>query len=147
VSAIILPYIFGTMAVMLLAAVILVSGAIGLMYVNVARKEGVVISILGPWARIIAGLILLIWPDLALWLVAVVLGGGLILSSIIGLSALNQSSVVNPPTLKKIELWSSIVLGVLLIAMGAAGSAFLLGVVLGVALIGSGVQQWRMVGS
>jgi len=46
--------------------------------------------------------------------------------------------------LRKIELWSSIVLGALLIASGAAGSAILLGVVLGVALISSGLQQWRL---
>ena len=77
-------------------------------------------------------------------LVAVVLGGGLILSGIMGLSALNQSLVVNPPLLKKIELWSSILLGVLLILMGAAGSALLLGIILGVALISNGLQQWRM---
>ena len=46
--------------------------------------------------------------------------------------------------LRKIELWSSIVLGALLIALGGAGSAVLLGVVLGVALISTGLQQWRL---
>ena len=33
---------------------------------------------------------------------------------------------------------------VLLIVMGAAGSALLLGVILGVSLIASGLQQWRI---
>jgi len=35
------------------------------------------------------------------------------------------------------------VLGVLLIVLGSLGSAILLGLVLGVALIATGVQQWR----
>jgi hypothetical protein len=50
----------------------------------------------------------------------------------------------NPPMLRKIELWSSIVLGALLIVLGGAGSAILLGVVFGVALISTGLQQWRL---
>jgi hypothetical protein len=33
---------------------------------------------------------------------------------------------------------------VLLIVMGAAGSALLLGIIFGVSLIGTGMQQWRM---
>jgi uncharacterized membrane protein HdeD (DUF308 family) len=144
VLAIILPYFVGTMAVMLLGAVMLASGVVALLYVNAAGKAGFPVSAFGPWVQVIAGAVLLIWPKLALWLVAVVLGGGLALSGIMGLSALKQSQVVNPPTSRKIVLWSSIVLGVLLIAMGAAGSALLLGVLLGVALIGNGLQQWRM---
>ena len=52
--------------------------------------------------------------------------------------------MVNIPKMKKVEYWSSIVLGVVLIAMGAAGSALLLGIILGISLIGSGLQQWRM---
>ena len=47
------------------------------------------------------------------------------------------------PGTKKLEYWASIVLGVVLILMGASGSAFLLGVILGVALISAGLQQWR----
>jgi hypothetical protein len=94
--------------------------------------------------RIIAGIVVLIWPKLALWLVAIILGGGLVLSGITGLTALRDSEVVNPPLLRKIELWSSIGLGTLLIVMGAAGSAILLGVILGVALISTGLQQWRL---
>ncbi len=54
------------------------------------------------------------------------------------------SRVVNPPVLRKIELWSSIALGALLIVLGGAGSAILLGVVLGVALISTGLHQWRL---
>jgi len=102
------------------------------------------VSIFGPWARIIAGIVLILWPGLALWLVAVVLGGGLILSGITGLSALKDSHVINPPKMRKIELWSTIALGALLIVMGAAGSALLLGIIFGVSLIGTGMQQWRM---
>ena len=45
--------------------------------------------------------------------------------------------------LRKIESWLSIGLGTLLIVLGGAGSATLLGVVLGVALISTGLQQWR----
>jgi hypothetical protein len=86
----------------------------------------------------------LIWPGLALWLVALVLGGGLILSGISGLLALSRSQVVNPSTIKKVEYWLIIGLGVLLIVMGAAGSALLIGTVLGVALISIGLQQWRL---
>ena len=77
---------------------------------------------------VIAGLVILIWPELALWIVAVLLGGGLILSGITGLTALRDSGVVNPPMRNKIALWLSIVLGVLLIILGSAGSAILLGV-------------------
>jgi uncharacterized membrane protein HdeD (DUF308 family) len=144
VSAIVLPQMFGTAAVMILAAVMLASGLIALLYVNAARKEGFAVSLFGPWARIIAGIVLILWPQLALWLVAVVLGGGLILSGITGLSALKDSHVINPPKMRKIELWSTIALGVLLIVMGAAGSALLLGIIFGVSLIGTGMQQWRM---
>ena len=143
VAAIVLPYFFGALAVRLLGAVMLASGVVSLLYVNAARREGIPVSVFGPWARVIAGIVVLIWPELALWLVAVILGGGLILSGITGLTALRDSGVVNPPLLRKIELWSSIGLGVLLIVMGATGSAVLLGVVLGVALIGTGMQQWQ----
>ena len=59
------------------------------------------------------------------------------------LAALRDAEVVNPPVLRKIALWASIVLGVLLVVMGAFGSAVLLGLVLGVALINAGLQQWR----
>jgi hypothetical protein len=76
--------------------------------------------------------------------VAVILGGGLILSGITGLSALRDAGIINPPVIRKVELWSSIVLGVLLIVLGSAGSAILLGVVLGIALISIGLQQWRL---
>ena len=143
VAAIILPYIFGTLAVMMLGGVMLASGIVALLYVNAARKEGIPVSVIGPWVQIIAGVVILIWPDLALWIVAVILGGGLILSGITGLTALRDSGIVNPPMIRKIELWSSIVLGVLLIVSGSAGSAILLGIVLGVALISIGLQQWR----
>jgi len=129
---------------MMLGGVMLASGIVSLLYVNAARKEGIPVSILAPWVQVIAGVVILIWPGLALWTVAIILGGGLILGGITGLMALRDSGVVNPPVLRKIELWSSIVLGALLIASGAAGSAILLGVVLGVALISSGLQQWRL---
>ena len=146
VAAIVLPYFFGTFAVMLLGGVMLASGIAMLVYVNAARREGVAVSVVSPWAQIIAGAVILIWPALALWLVAVILGGGLILSGITGLAGLRDSGIVNPPLSRRIELWLSIGLGVLLIIMGAAGSAILLGVVLGVALIGSGLQRWRFAG-
>lgn len=144
VGAIVLPYLFGTFAVMLLGGVMLASGIVALLYVNAVRKEGLPVSVLSPWVQIIAGVIILIWPGLALWLVAVILGGGLILSGVTGLASLRDSGIVNPPLFRKIELWLSIALGALLIVMGATGSAILLGVVLGVALIGRGLQQWRL---
>jgi membrane protein HdeD len=143
VAAIILPYLVGTVAVMILGGVMLASGIVSLLYVNAVRKQGFPVGVIGPWVKVLAGVIILIWPGLALWIVAVILGGGLVLSGISGLTALRDSGIVNPPVLRKIELWSSIVLGVLLIVLGAAGSAILLGMVLGVALISSGVQQWR----
>ena len=143
VAAIVLPYFFGTFAVILLGVVMLVSGIVALLYVNAARKEGFPVSVFPPWAQIIAGVIILVWPGLALWLVAVILGGGLILSGVTGFASLRDARIVNPPLFRKIELWLSIALGALLIIMGAAGSAILLGVVLGVALVGRGLQQWR----
>ena len=146
VAAIVLPYFFGTFAVMLLGGVMLASGIVALLYVSAARKEGLPVSVMAPWAQILVGAIILIWPGLALWLVAVLLGGGLILSGVTGLASLRDSGVVNPPLFRKIELWSSIGIGVLLIAMGATGSAILLGVVLGVALIARGLRQWRDAG-
>jgi uncharacterized membrane protein HdeD (DUF308 family) len=142
-AAIILPYIFGTVAVMALGGVMLASGIVALLYVNEARKSGLPVSVFGPWAQIIAGAVILIWPELALWLIAILLGGGLILNGITGLTTLRDSGVVNPPLLRKIGLWSTIALGALLIVMGAFGSAILLGLVLGVALISAGLQQWR----
>jgi uncharacterized membrane protein HdeD (DUF308 family) len=144
VAAIILPYLFGTFAVMMLGGVMLASGIMALFYINTIRKEGIPVSVIAPWVQVIAGLVILIWPELALWIVAVILGGGLILSGITGLTALRDSGVINPPMRRKIELWLSIVLGVLLIILGSAGSAILLGVVLGLALISAGLQQWRL---
>jgi uncharacterized membrane protein HdeD (DUF308 family) len=144
VAAIILPYLVGTLAVMMLGGVMLASGIVALIYVNAARKEGIPVSVVSPWAQVVAGVVILIWPGLALWIVAVILGAGLILSGISGLTALRDSGVVNPPVLRKIELWSSIVLGVLLIVLGGTGSAILLGVVLGLALISTGIQRWRL---
>jgi uncharacterized membrane protein HdeD (DUF308 family) len=144
VAAIILPYLFGTFAVMLLGGVMLASGIVALLYVNAVRREGIPVSVFAPWVQVIAGVVILIWPELALWIVAVILGGGLILSGIAGLTALSDAGLVNPPVRRKIELWLSIALGTLLIALGSAGSAILLGVVLGVALISAGLQQWRL---
>ena len=143
VAAIVLPYFSGTFAVMLLGAVMLISGAVGLPYINAARREGLPVSVITPWVQIVAGAVILIWPGLALWLVAVILGGGLILTGIAGLSSLRDAGIVNPPPLRRIELWSSIALGVLLIALGASGSAVLLGIVLGVALIATGIRRWQ----
>ncbi|HYQ72385.1 MAG TPA: DUF308 domain-containing protein [Gammaproteobacteria bacterium] len=144
VAAIILPYLVGTLAVMLLGGVMMASGIVALIYVNAARKEGIPVSVFAPWVQVIAGSVILIWPELALWIVAVILGGGLILSGITGLTALRDSEIVNPSALRRLGLWSSIALGALLIVLGAAGSAILLGVVLGVALISAGLQQWRL---
>lgn len=144
VAAIILPYLFGTFAVMMLGGVMLASGIVALLYVNAVSKEGIPLSVFAPWVQVIAGLVILIWPGLALWIVAVILGGGLILSGIIGLAALRDSWVVNPPVLSKVEPWVNIVLGALLVVLGGAGSAILLGVILGVALISAGLRQWRL---
>ena len=102
------------------------------------------VSVFGPWAQVIAGLVILVWPELTLWLLAILLGGGLILSGITGLTAMADSKVVNPPMYLKFGLWTSIVLGVLLIVLGSFGSAVLLGLVLGIALISVGIQQWRV---
>jgi uncharacterized membrane protein HdeD (DUF308 family) len=144
VAAILLPYLFGTMAVMLLAAVMLASGISTLLYVNAWRRAGFAMSVLGPWVQIVAGAVLLIWPELALWLVAVLLGGGLVVSGILGLSALGRAPANRQATSKRLELWLTIGLGVLLILLGAAGSALLLGIILGFALISIGWQRWRL---
>ena len=142
-AAIILPYFFGTFAVMVLGGVMLASGIVALLYVYNARKHGLPVSVFGPWAQVIAGVVILVWPELTLWLLAILLGGGLILSGITGLTAMRDSQVVNHPLYLKIGLWTSIALGVLLIVMGSFGSAVLLGLVLGIALISAGLQQWR----
>ena len=143
VAAIILPYFFGTFAVMALGGVMLASGIVALLYVYDVRKHGLPVSVFGPWAQVIAGIVILVWPELTLWLLAILLGGGLILSGITGLTSMRDSQVVNPPLYLKIGLWTSIVLGVLLIVLGGFGSAVLLGLVLGIALINAGLQQWR----
>ena len=143
VAAIVVPYFFGTVAVMALGAIMLASGIIALLYAIDLRKEGLPVSVFGPWVQILAGIVILVWPELALWLVAVLLGGGLILSGIMGLTALNDAGAENGSTIHKIGLWASIALGALLIVMGSLGSAILLGLVLGLALINAGFQQWR----
>lgn len=143
IAAIFLPYLFGTLAVMALGGIMLASGFVALLYVGEMRRQGFPVSVFSPWTQIIVGMVILVWPELALWLVAVLLGGGLILAGITGLTALRDSGVVNPPLLRKVGLWASILLGILLIVMGALGSAILLGLVLGIALINAGFQQWR----
>ena len=142
-AAIILPHYFGTFAVMLLGGIMMASGVVSLIYVYQVRKQGLPVSVFGPWAQVIVGLVILIWPELTLWILAILLGGGLILSGITGLTALSDSGVVNPPLLQKVGLWASIVLGTILILLGSFGSAVLLGVVLGLALISAGLYQWR----
>jgi len=62
VAAIILPYFFGTLAVMMLGGVMLASGILALFYANAVRKEGIPVSVFAPWVQVIAGTILLIWP-------------------------------------------------------------------------------------
>jgi uncharacterized membrane protein HdeD (DUF308 family) len=143
VAAIVLPYFFGTVAVMALGGVMLASGVVALFFVMDARKQGLPVSVFSPWAQVIAGAVILTWPELALWLVAILLGGGLVLNGIGGLTSLRDSGLVNPPLSRKIGLWARIVLGGLLIVTGGFGSAVLLGIVLGVALINIGVEQWR----
>ncbi|MDX1592637.1 MAG: DUF308 domain-containing protein [Gammaproteobacteria bacterium] len=143
VAAILLPYFFTTLAVMMLAAVMFASGVVALFHAHAARRAGLQAGVFGPWAQVVVGIVLLLWPDVALWLVAMLLGGGLLVNGVLGLLALRESAVVNPPLIERLEPWISIALGVLLILMGAAGSALLLGIVLGVALIGSGLRQWR----
>ena len=143
VAAIIVPYFFGTVAVMALGAIMLASGIIALLYAIALRKEGLPVSVFAPWAQILAGIVILVWPELALWLVAVLLGGGLILSGITGLTARHDAGSAHVSTMRKIGLWASIALGALLIIMGSLGSAILLGLVLGLALINAGFQQWR----
>lgn len=143
VLAIVLPYQFSSAAVMLLAALVVASGLVGLAHVSAARRAGVPAGLAGPWVQIVAGVVLLVWPGIALWMVAVLLGGGLIVSGALGLSALKGSGVVNPAPLERFAFFAMIAFGVLLILMGAAGSALLLGVALGIALISSGVQQWH----
>ena len=144
VAAILLPYLFGTLAVMLLAAVMVASGVASLLYVNAWRREGIPMSALVPWVQIVTGAVLLIWPELALWLVAVVLGGGLVISGALGLSTLSHSPYPQQTTAMRIELWLTIGLGVLLILLGSAGSALLLGIILGLTLITTGWQRWRL---
>ena len=143
IAAIVVPYFFGTVAVMALGAIMLASGIIALLYTIDLRKQGLPVSVFGPWVQILAGIVILVWPELALWLVAVLLGGGLILSGIMGLTTLHDAGAENGSTIHKIGLWASIALGALLIVMGSLGSAILLGLVLGLALINAGFQQWR----
>jgi len=143
VAALVLPYFFGTVAVMALGAIMLVSGIVSLLFVNDIRRQGVDLSVLGPWVQIVAGIVILAWPQLALWLVALILGGGLILSGINGLMALLAAGASDARLARKVASWAGIVLGVLLIVLGAAGSAVLLGLVLGIALINAGLHQWR----
>lgn len=143
-TAIILPYLFGTLSVMALGGIILASGIITLLYVYKLQKRGLALSVFGPWAQILAGVVILLWPELTLWLVAVLLGGGLILTGITGLSSLQDfGRGRETPLMTKLGLWASVALGVVLILMGAIGSAVLLGLILGVALINAGLQQWR----
>jgi uncharacterized membrane protein HdeD (DUF308 family) len=143
VAAILLPHFFGALAVMALGGVMLASGIVALLYSNDARKQGLSVGVYGPWALVVVGTVILIWPKMTLWLIGILLGGGLILNGITGLIALRESSVVNPPLFRKIGLWAGIVFGALLIVTGGLGSAVLLGLLLGVALINVGIQQWQ----
>jgi uncharacterized membrane protein HdeD (DUF308 family) len=143
ITAIVIPYFFGTLAVMVLGGVILASGIVSLFYMYYLRRQGFLISVSGPWVQVIAGLVILVWPELTLWLIAVLLGAGLILNGITGLAAIRDSAVINISVTHKIQQWLSIGLGVLLIAMGSFGSAILLGFILGIALIFVGIQQWK----
>jgi uncharacterized membrane protein HdeD (DUF308 family) len=92
--------------------------------------------------QMLAGTVILVWPGLALWIVAVILGGGLILGGLLGLAGSGDSDRGQVPWYRRLEQWLGIVGGVLLIAMGATGSAILLGAVLGVFLIATGARQW-----
>ena len=143
ITAIVIPYFFGTLAVMVLGGVILASGIVSLFYMYYLRRQGFLIGVSGPWVQVIAGLVILVWPELTLWLIAVLLGAGLILNGITGLASIRDSAVINISVTHKIQQWLSISLGVLLIAMGSFGSAILLGFILGIALIFVGIQQWR----
>ena len=144
VAAILLPFLVGTLAVMLLAAMVLANGITGLLFVNAWRRAGFPMGTLVPWVQIVAGGVLLIWPQLALWLVAVLLGGGLVVSGALGLSVMRYYESPQPGAIGRIELWLTIGLGVLLIVTGAAGSALLIGIILGLILLVSGWQRWQL---
>jgi peptidoglycan biosynthesis protein MviN/MurJ (putative lipid II flippase) len=60
VAAIVLPYFFGKLAVMALGGVVLAGGIVSLLVVNDLRKEGLPVSVFGPWAQVIAGVVILI---------------------------------------------------------------------------------------
>ena len=143
ITAIVIPYFFGTLAVMVLGGVILASGIVTLFYMYYVRRQGLLVNVSGPWVQVIAGLVILVWPELTLWLIAVLLGAGLILNGINGLTAIRESVVINISVTHKIVQWLSIILGILLIVMGSFGSAILLGFILGIALISAGIQQWK----
>ena len=93
---------------------------------------------------ILLGIAAILLPYLFGTLAVMMLGGVILASGITGLTALGDSDLVNPPVTLKIGLWTSIVLGVLIIVLGSTGSAILLGFILGVALISNGIQQWRI---
>jgi uncharacterized membrane protein HdeD (DUF308 family) len=142
VLAILTPHWFGAFAVMLLGGAMLAAGVLALMYVSAARDAGLRLSVYPPWAQIVTGAVILIWPGLALWLVAVILGGGLILGGALGLLGSGNWSAGGSSGLRTVEYWLGIAGGALLIVMGATGSALLLSTVLGVFLIVSGARQW-----
>ena len=145
ITAIVVPYFFGTLAVMVLGSVIMASGIVALFYLYYVRSQGFTISVSGPWVQVIAGIVILVWPELTLWLIAVLLGAGLILNGVTGLSAIRDSLVINISFAYKLQQWLSISLGILLIVMGSFGSAILLGFILGIALIFAGIQQWSRI--
>jgi uncharacterized membrane protein HdeD (DUF308 family) len=146
VLAILVPHWFGSVAVMLLGGAMLAGGILALLYVGAAREAGFRLSVYPPWAQVVAGAVILLWPGLALWLVAVILGGGLVLGGAIGLLGSARRAETGVSRVRIFEHWLGIAGGVLLIAMGAAGSALLLGAVLGVFLIASGARQWGRAG-
>jgi hypothetical protein len=53
-------------AVMALGGVMLAGGIISLIFVNDVRGHGSPVSVFGAWARVLAGHVILIWPQLAL---------------------------------------------------------------------------------
>jgi uncharacterized membrane protein HdeD (DUF308 family) len=48
VAAIITPYLFGKIAVMLLGGIMMASGVVALLYINSVRKEGIALGVIAP---------------------------------------------------------------------------------------------------
>ncbi|WP_432455491.1 hypothetical protein ACRRS0_08555 [Agarivorans sp. QJM3NY_29] len=138
-----LAYYVGTFSAIVLGLSIIAYAAVGLWFNQRLRKQLVKpIDHSSYWLFLAVGLLLTLFPGITLGLAALCLGGGLIIYGIQSFkgSRLNAGLLI----WAKCRALFSILLGLVIILSGAAGLAWLIGMLFGLHIFFYGINLWML---